>query len=1023
MFALFIAMPCVASEGVPRLLADIDPHLPSPTAQDAGRGADPRAWTALGDKALFVAYTHSGGYEPWVTDGTNAGTLQLADTCPGACGNPFQFLGAARGLAFFVTGDSPGLWRTDGTARGTFRLIDGVARPFDGVVAESGLFFIHGTYYEEDLWHSDGTVAGTRQLADLGVGLAYASSFVVAGSHVVFGTSYPHAAVWSSDGTAAGTLELMAGQAGEAVAVAGRAYLIVDTPAAGPELWSSDGTAGGTVRISNFAPGHPFSSSGALASDGDTLFVRADDGTHGPEFFRLKADGQLLRVSDTPLSGPQRFAAAGNRVVMTAYDAGATWRLWIGGPGDIAQPLLSGCIEDCPLPSPDDGLVSVGSRVVFVADGSAGREVWSTDGTVAGTRRLTDLCSGSCDSSVRILGRQLDVVFFAGGVNEGIDVGLWVTDGTPEGTRRILDLGNPVFYGTNEQFFSPDGASVGPRAFFGASDAQWGLQPWVTDGTPAGTHQITVIEPNGVSSGATDLGATASGAAFIACDGQRLRAYKTDGTANGTSAFDAPDGSCSYYWEGPRLGLARDDRYYVLTTGDASGLWSIDLATGAATQLVSLDGYGFNFTRSLRPWGPHGATFLTSNPSTFAQDLWVTDGTPAGTLQIDLPPDLVHPSDLATVGNRVYFTALESGGNALWTSDGTPAGTLRLVPGMRSAFDFVRHGNATYFAGDGAIWRTDGTVAGTAPLAAVPVPYYSAYDLATFGGLLYFFASSEQQHPRIGLWRSDGTAAGTWSVLRLPLATDGIIGPADLTATEGGLFFSSTDPEHGRELWHSDGTAAGTMLVRDLVPGIDSPAPSWLTAAPGGSLFFVAHDGVHGFELWHSDGTTAGTRMVQDIAPGPLSSRPDQLTVSGGQLFFTADDDLHGREPWVLPLAGSAACAPTETRLCLLGGRYAVEATWRDHAGRNGIGTAVRLTSDTGTFWFFGPGNLEVAIKVLDGTPLNGHRWVFYGALSDVEYTLTVTDTATGAVRRYVNPRRILASVGDTSAFGPNGAT
>lgn len=75
------------------------------------------------------------------------------------------------------------------------------------------------------------------------------------------------------------------------------------------------------------------------------------------------------------------------------------------------------------------------------------------------------------------------------------------------------------------------------------------------------------------------------------------------------------------------------------------------------------------------------------------------------------------------------------------------------------------------------------------------------------------------------------------------------------------------------------------------------------------------------------------------------------------------------------------------------------------------------LTGDTGTFWFFGPTNLEVFTKVLDGTAVNGKFWFFYGALSDVDYTLTVTDTQTGAVRTYHNPAGRLASVADTAAF------
>ena len=75
------------------------------------------------------------------------------------------------------------------------------------------------------------------------------------------------------------------------------------------------------------------------------------------------------------------------------------------------------------------------------------------------------------------------------------------------------------------------------------------------------------------------------------------------------------------------------------------------------------------------------------------------------------------------------------------------------------------------------------------------------------------------------------------------------------------------------------------------------------------------------------------------------------------------------------------------------------------------------LTGDTGWFWFFGPTNVEVILKVLDGTPVNGKHWVFYGALSNVEYTLRVTDTTTGAVRTYTNPSGNLASVADIGAF------
>jgi len=56
-------------------------------------------------------------------------------------------------------------------------------------------------------------------------------------------------------------------------------------------------------------------------------------------------------------------------------------------------------------------------------------------------------------------------------------------------------------------------------------------------------------------------------------------------------------------------------------------------------------------------------------------------------------------------------------------------------------------------------------------------------------------------------------------------------------------------------------------------------------------------------------------------------------------------------------------------------------------------------------------------IKVLDGRAVNGRFWVFYGALSDVEYTITVTDTETGQSRSYHNPPHHLEGRADTQAF------
>jgi hypothetical protein len=120
-----------------------------------------------------------------------------------------------------------------------------------------------------------------------------------------------------------------------------------------------------------------------------------------------------------------------------------------------------------------------------------------------------------------------------------------------------------------------------------------------------------------------------------------------------------------------------------------------------------------------------------------------------------------------------------------------------------------------------------------------------------------------------------------------------------------------------------------------------------------------------------------------------------------------------------VPATAQEGCSPTPTHLCLHDARFRVEVDWRLPGGIAGKGQAVPLTGDTGSFWFFDNSNLELVVKVLDGRPVNGHFWVFYGGPSDVEYQITVTDTQTGVREIYVNPAGRLASGSDTSAFGP----
>lgn len=117
---------------------------------------------------------------------------------------------------------------------------------------------------------------------------------------------------------------------------------------------------------------------------------------------------------------------------------------------------------------------------------------------------------------------------------------------------------------------------------------------------------------------------------------------------------------------------------------------------------------------------------------------------------------------------------------------------------------------------------------------------------------------------------------------------------------------------------------------------------------------------------------------------------------------------------------GGESCTPGPETLCLDGGRFRVEAEYRTAAGASGPARAVPLTDDTGTFWFFNAGNIELVVKTIDACGLAGFEnyWVFAGGTTDVEVTLHVTDTLHDVTKTYRRPLGVpFAPVLDSAAF------
>ncbi|HSK78052.1 MAG TPA: hypothetical protein VLQ45_16490 [Thermoanaerobaculia bacterium] len=241
---------------------------------------------------------------------------------------------------------------------------------------------------------------------------------------------------------------------------------------------------------------------------------------------------------------------------------------------------------------------------------------------------------------------------------------------------------------------------------------------------------------------------------------------------------------------------------------------------------------------------------------------------------------------------------------------------------------------------------------------------------------------------------------------------------------------------YGRTFVGSGQPQAGvTVLDSGVTPY--SLEPLALASNPYGRLLLLwsgtgpEDEGVHGRILGPSL-QPLGDPFLANVFKGEDQSEPAVAADAHGnfmavwssgsgypQILPRGDEGLSSQDGNFYGVFGRrfAGCSPAAGHLCLGSGRFRVEVAWTDHDGNSGTGKARALTDDTGAFWFFEESNLELMLKVLDGRGVNGHFWVFYGALSDVAYTVTVTDTVTDVVRTYTNPSGRMASRADVQAF------
>lgn len=896
---------CVASLAAQQLVADLNRQAPGipPSSSPAG-------FLTLPTQAVFRATTASSGTEPWISDGTLAGTRQIADLVPGSAGSNPVILGAYQGeivLAATLPGAGLSVFLSDGTPAGT-RAVGDLGLPREGTtitmtVLPNGralLVTASGAIL------TDFTPAGTDVLPGLArfeAGVALGNLLVGTIATTVQGVTRTD--LWVCDGTAAGTRLLQAdfstARPTNFVAYQGRAYALERLASGMVVLASSDGT-GPAVR-------------------------HVDMGN-----FPLGQVGMLQQVGG-------RFVA----LRLLAMPIGAQM---------VASDLTQAGTGVLNLPCQDIGdLVEHGGALYFRGTTAAsGYELWRTDGTVAGTSQVADLRPGAAGSHPERLRSTPQGLFFRGVVGGApVDRRLYRLTGT----ATIQELGAIP----NDALGVADYAVLPGGVLFAASDSA-GRELWYADfqQAPLRLADINRAAPGILTSAAVPSVAVRDRLYFVAAsDGIRYALWSTDGTATGTvqaSPFRFPFQAMqplAHYRD--RLAYAAETRVAITSGSTASEVVLLDSIAGSTATKIKVAGPVLYFLTSAgqlhRSDGSAGnatrvpGVQLSSQLSDFevldrylvvqsgADSFWSLDGVNTQQLLVVGPGSL-----LGKFGNLAVIRAA----SGLYATDGTVAGTVVLTNQnfvIGSSFAAVGPQQAYAVDSQRMVWQTDGTAANTTAIAALPSDLVVRQMIAT-EQQLYLVAETVAEGRE--LWRLD-RATNQFRIvvdlapgIRSGVVTAAAVGIGDRLLVTGG------DASTGVELYVSDGTAAGTQLLVDVASGPESSNPRFVGVADR-TVYFTADDGVHGNELWRLPLAAVGAAHRQDYGVGSLGSvgepRLQQPLVPrpGNAQHRLTVDRVPALAPMVLGVATELADLPFGVARLQLGGLIASQFGFANAGG------------------------------------------------------------------------------------------
>ncbi len=292
----------------------------------------------------------------------------------------------------------------------------------------------------------------------------------------------------------------------------------------------------------------------------------------------------------------------------------------------------------------------------FVANDGTTDQVWRSDGTDAGTVRLTAFPKPALHTVIP------GELFAAGGrvCFDGPD-GIYASDGSTGGTTLIA----PGVHRVESNDANPVVTNAGVAYLVArrAGGADTGL--WRTDGTAAGTRLVSATARYALG--------TMGGKIYFTGGG---KIWATDGTAAGTAEV-APSANGA-----PSVVGVLGSELYFLQLDDE--LWKTDGTAAGTTKVATLPLSGVTVRRDDRAIAHGGKLYFSYEPQADVHETWVTDGSGAGTTKVASS----FTESMAQLGGALFFSAEDptAGNEPAKLTSGAPGVLADLVAGPNGSY-------------------------------------------------------------------------------------------------------------------------------------------------------------------------------------------------------------------------------------------------------------------------------------------------------------------------------------------------